>query len=149
MLGFTPASADPREVEAAAVFKRDYEEGKYEAKIGKLFQDVYEMDKKMDRAEVWEQSLDALADEDMYLALIIKKIGLRQAPQPWYLPDWETVRKLVPTIALVGAGLIIVFTPFGENLVPNPILRVVVALCFWLSPWLISKLNREDPESEQ
>jgi hypothetical protein len=142
MLAFAEASATQKEIEARAVFKRDYDNEKYEAKITKLLRDVYELDKKMDRAEIWEQSLDALSDEDVYLALIVKKAGLREAPPPpRYLPDRRTVQELIPTIALVVAGLIVVFTPLGVNLVPNPILRVVVALCFWVAPLLINKLT--------
>lgn len=45
MLGFSSASANPAELEAAAVFDRDYDKEKYEAKISRLFHDVYEMDK--------------------------------------------------------------------------------------------------------
>jgi hypothetical protein len=39
------------------------------------------------------------------------------------------------------SGIVVVFTPFGVNLVPTPILRVVVALCFWIAPLLINKLS--------
>jgi hypothetical protein len=40
----------------------------------------------------------------------------------------------------------VVFTLFGVNLVPNPILRVVVALCFWSAPLLINKLSDKQAE---
>jgi hypothetical protein len=148
MLGFAEASATQKELEARSVFKRDYDDEKYEAKITKLLRDVYELDKKVGRDEIWEQSLDAVADDDqdVYLAVILKKAGLREPPQPWYLPEWRTLRELGPTIALVLAGIIVVFTPFGVNLVPNPILRVVVALCFWVAPLLISKLTDRQAE---
>lgn len=148
MLGFAEASASQRELEAQAVFKRDYDDEKYAAKITRLLRDVYELDKKMGRDEIWEQSLTTVADDDqdMYLAVILKKAGLREPPQPWYLPEWRTLRELAPTIALVLAGIVVVFTPFGVNLVPNPILRVVVALCFWVAPLLINKLTDRQAE---
>lgn len=148
MLGFAEASASQRELEAQAVFKRDYDDEKYAAKITRLLRDVYELDKKMGRDEIWEQSLTTVADDDqdMYLAVILKKAGLREPPQPWYLPEWRTLRELAPTIALVLAGIVVVFTPFGVNLVPNPILRVVVALCFWVAPLLIRKLTDRQAE---
>ena len=148
MLGFSAASASPAEMQAAALFDRDYDKEKYEAKVSRLFQDVYEMDKSLGRAEIWEQSLDTLANEDMYLAVIIRKTGLRQAPVPWYLPKLSSLREFVPGIAMVLAGILVVFTPIGERLVPNPILRVVVALCCWLSPWLISKLAKGPADEE-
>jgi hypothetical protein len=148
MLGFAEASASQKELEARAVFKRDYDDERFEAKITKLVRDVYELDRKVGRDEIWEQSLTSVADddEDLYLAVILKKAGLREQPQPWYLPDWRTVRELAPTIALVMAGIVVVFTPFGVNLVPNPILRVVVALCFWVAPLLINKLTDKQVE---
>jgi hypothetical protein len=59
------------------------------------------------------------------------------------------VRELAPTIALVLAGIIVVFTPFGVNLVPNPILRVVVGLCFWVAPLLINKLTDKQAEERE
>src|SRR5215472_1810721 len=85
MLGFSPVSASPLEEEAAAAFDRGYDKQQYEAKVSQLFHNVYEMDKSLGRAEIWEQSLDALAHEDIYLAEIIRKTGLRQEPIPWYL----------------------------------------------------------------
>ncbi len=151
MLGFSSASANPAELDAAAVFDRDYNKEEYEAKISRLFQEVYEMDKSLERVEIWEQSLDALVDEDMYLAVIIRKTGLRQPPPaPWYLPDLRSLREFAPAIILVSAGIVVEFTPLGARLIPGPISRLVVTLCFWISPWLISKLAkaRDNEETE-
>jgi hypothetical protein len=148
MLGFSAASASPAEMQASAAFDRDYDKEKFEAKVSRLCREVYEMDKSLGRAGIWEQSLDTLADEDMYLAVIIRKTGLRQRPLPWYLPKLGSLREFVPGIAMVLAGIVVAFTPIGEKLVPNPILRVVVVLCCWLSPWLISKLSRDPAEEE-
>src|SRR5579863_5148403 len=147
MLGYSSASANPAELEAAAVFDRDYNKETFEAKISNLFQDVYQMDRSMGRTEVWEQSLDALVDEDMYLAVIIRKTGLRKQPVPWYLPELRSLRQFVPAIIMVAAGIVVEFTPLGAKLVRDPISRLVVTLCCWLSPWLISKLRKgADPE---
>ncbi len=148
MLGFSPASASPVEYEASSVFERDFDKGKYEAKISRLFQDVYEMDKSLGRAEVWEQSLDALAHEDMYLADIIRKSGLRQAPVPWYLPNLSSLREYLTAIVMVAAGILVAFTPFGERLVPDPVLRTFLVLCCWLTPWLLGKLAKAQGEED-
>jgi len=148
MLGFSAAGASAAEMQAAAVFERDYDKEKYEAKVSRLFRDVYELDKSLGRAEIWEQSLDTLANEDMYLAVILRKSGLRQAPVPWYLPKLSSLREFVPGIAMVLAGILVAFTPIGERLVPDPVLRVVVVLCCWLSPWLISKLGKAHSDEE-
>lgn len=148
MLGFSATTASPVERQAAAVFDRDYEKEKYESKISRLFREVYEMDKSLGRAEIWEQSLDALAHEDMYLAAIIRKTGLRQEPVPWYLPNLSSLRQYLTAIIMVAAGILVAFTPFGERLVPNPILRIFLVLCCWLTPWLISKLARAHGEED-
>jgi hypothetical protein len=148
MLGFSPATASFAENEAAAVFERGYDKNKYETKISRLFRDVHEMDKSVGRAEIWEQSLDALAHEDVYLAAIIRKSGLRQEPVPWYLPDLSSLRKYLAAIVMVGAGVLLAFTPLGERLVPNPILRTFLVLCFWLTPWLIGKLARDHGDED-
>ncbi len=149
MLGYSTASDNPAEAEAAAVFERDYDKEQYEGKIARLFQDVYEMDKSMGRAGIWEQSMDALVDEDMYLAVIIRKTGMRPPPPaPWYLPDLRSLRQFAPAMILVAAGIVVEFTPWGARLVPDPISRLVVTLCFWVSPWLISKLAKSADREE-
>lgn len=149
MLGFSSASANPAELDAASSFERDYNKEKYEAKVSHLFQEVYQTDKSMGMAGIWEQSMDALVDEDMYLAVIIRKTGMRQAPVPWYLPDLRSLREFIPAILMVSAGILVEFTPLGTKLVPNPILRLVVALCCWLAPWLVSKLAKAADQEEQ
>lgn len=148
MLGFSPMSASQAELDAAAAFDRGYDKQKYEAKVFQLFQDVYEMDKSVGRAEIWEQSLDALADEDIYLAEIIRKSGLRQAPIPWYLPDLSSLRQYLTAIILVAAGILVAFTPFGKRLVPDPVLRTFLVLCCWLTPWIISRVGNVPGEED-
>ena len=106
------------------------------------------MDKSLGRAEIWEQSLDALAHEDMYLADIIRKTGLRQQPVPWYLPKLSSLRQYLTAIVMVAAGIVVAFTPLGERLVPDPVLRAFLVLCCWLTPWLISKIARAPGEED-
>jgi len=148
MLGFSPVSASQAEREAWSVFERDFDKGKYEAKISRLFEDVYQVDKSLGRAEIWEQSLDALAHEDMYLADIIRKTGLRQRPVPWYLPNLSSLRQYLTAIVMVAAGIVVAFTPIGERLVPDPVLRAFLVLCCWLTPWLIRKISRAPGEED-
>jgi hypothetical protein len=148
ILGFAPVSASPAEYEASAVFEREFDKEKYEAKISRLFQDVYDMDKSLGRAEIWEQSLDALAHEHMYLAEIIRKTGLRQTPVPWYLPNFSSMREYLGAIVMVAAGIVVAFTPLGERLVPDPFLRTFLVLCCWLTPWLISKIAKAHGEED-
>ena len=53
----------------------------------------------------------------------------------------ETIREHLGAIALVAAGIIVIFTPLGETLVPNPILRAVFGLCCWVAPFVVNKLT--------
>ena len=146
MLGFARGSANKKEFEAAAVFAREYDDAKYEAKIAKLVRDVRELDEQAGREAIWEQSLDSLADDDIYLAEILRKTGIREQPKPWYLPQSQTIRQHLPAIALVAAGIVVIFTPVGETVVPNPILRAVVGLCCWVAPFLVNKLTDKQAE---
>lgn len=148
MLGYSPANPSPAESEAAAVFERDHDKRDFEAKISRLFHAVYEMDKTLGRAEIWEQSLDALAHEDMYLAEIIRTTGLRQTPIPWYLPDLSSLKQYLTAIVMVAVGILVAFTPLGERLVPDPLLRTFVVLCCWLTPWIISKIAKAQSEED-
>ena len=141
MLGFAKTSASPKELDAAAVFEREYDDAKFEAKIAKLVRDVRELDKKAGREAIWEQSLDSLADDDIYLAEILRKTGFREPPKPWYVPGWQTIQQHLGAIALVAAGIVVIFTPVGETLIPNSILRAVVGLCCWVAPFLVNKLT--------
>jgi hypothetical protein len=148
MLGFSLVGTGPLEQEAAAAFERGYDKQQYETKVSQLFHNVYEMDKSLGREEIWEQSLDALAHEDIYLAEIIRKTGLRQEPVPWYLPDLRSLRQYLTAIIMVLAGIVVAFTPIGERLVPDPVLRIFVVLCFWLTPWIISKISQSQGDED-
>jgi hypothetical protein len=142
MLGFSPVSSSSSDQAAAGAFARGYDKAQYEAKVSQLFQDVYALDRSVGRAEVWEQSLDALAHEDIYLAEIIRKTGLRTPPVPWYLPRLSSLKRYLPAAVMVVAGILVAFTPIGERLVPHPVLRTFLVLCCWLTPWILGKLAR-------
>ena len=101
MLGIAKMYASQKELEAATLFAREYDDAKYEAKIAKLVRDVRELDEKAGRKAIWEQSLDSLADDDLYLAEILRKTGISESPKPWYLPQWQTIREHLAAIALV------------------------------------------------
>jgi hypothetical protein len=140
MLGFAKTSSSLKELQGAAVFAREFDDAKYESKIAKLVHDVRELDKKIGRDAVWEQSLVSLSDDEIYLAEILRKTSMPEPPGPRNLPGWRAMRQHIPAIALVAAGIVVIFTPWGETLVPNSILRAVVGLCCWVAPFLVNKL---------
>jgi len=124
MLVFSPLSASDSDHQAAEAFERGYDKSKYEAKVSRLFQDVYDLDRSAGRAEVWEQSLDALVHEDIYL------------------PRLSSLKRYLTASVMVVAGILVAFTPLGERLVPDPVLRTFLVLCCWLTPWILSKLAK-------
>jgi hypothetical protein len=139
MLGFSEASAGPQELEAAAKFEQDYDEEQYETKMAKLVQSAFQRDKKAGKGPLWDHLVDALAEEDMYVSVILDKAGI-QSTAPFLL-RWKFIRALVPSFVLVAAGIILAFTPFGEELIPSGILRVVLLICCLVAPLLIAKLS--------
>jgi hypothetical protein len=141
MLGFAEASATPRELESAEVFARDYDNEQFETKIGKLVRAVHKLDKERGQEALWDQSLEALADEDLYLSVLLRKADIHQ---PWrysLLTEWRRLRGYILPIVLVAIGFIVAFTPLGTKLVPSIFLRLVLLLCFWLAPLMINKLT--------
>jgi hypothetical protein len=141
MLGFSEAAASREEIEAAAEFERDYNEEQYEIKIAKLVRGAYQRDKRNGKGALWDHLVDALAEEDMYLSVILDKAGIQSAAPFSFLLRWKFIRALVPSFALVVAGILLAFTPFGEKIIPSGILRIVLLLCCLIAPLLIAKLS--------
>ena len=98
---------------------------------------------------IWQALFGHVADAHWELVHhIIRKTGLRQQPVPWYLPKLSSLRQYLTAIFMVAAGILVAFTPLGERLVPDPVLRTFLVLCCWLTPWLISKIARAHGEED-
>jgi hypothetical protein len=139
MLSFSEASAGPDELQAAAKFEREYDEEQYETKVAILVQSAFQRDKKAGKGPLWDHLVDALAEEDMYLSVILDKAGI-QSTAPFLL-RWKFIRALVPSFVLVAAGIVLAFSPFGERMIPSGILRVLLLICCLIAPLLIAKLS--------
>jgi hypothetical protein len=141
MLEFSEASASPEDKEAAAVFERDYNDEQYENKITLMLRTVYERDIESGLKPDWDESLDELALEDMYLFVMLEKAGIVKTTSSLSLPDWRLLRGLVPALLFIAAGIIVAFTPFGTRLLPNLYLRLGLLVVLWAAPFLIGKFK--------
>jgi len=52
------------------------------------------------------------------------------------------LKRYLTASVMVVAGILVAFTPLGERLVPDPVLRTFLVLCCWLTPWILSKLAK-------
>lgn len=143
MLAFSEASASPEDKDAAAVFKRDYDDEQYEGKITLMLRTVYERDIESGMKADWDQSLDELLEEDMYLFVMLEKAGIVKTTTSLSLPDWRLIQGLLPALAFIAAGIIVAFTPFGAHLFPNMYLRLGLLVVLWAATFLISRFRRK------
>ncbi|MGO9775452.1 MAG: hypothetical protein ACLQGT_08070 [Terracidiphilus sp.] len=143
MLGFAETNASAEEMEAAAVFERDFNDEEYEAKVAKLLKCAYQQDKESGKEAAWDSALTELAEEDMYLLVMIERAGIRGSNPFSYLFDWRFILGLLPACIAVSVGIVIAFTPFGARLVPNEFLRLALLLLMLVSPLLIGKMSRK------
>lgn len=146
MLGFAQDSADEKEKEAAAVFERDHDDGKYESKIAELLRRVYKRDVESGRKEEWDRSLDDLADQDLYLFVMLEKAGLVKTTTILTLPSWRFLLVFVPVlvfIVFVFLALFLAFSPWGERAIPNSSVRIGICILLLLAPVLWNMLKRK------
>jgi hypothetical protein len=143
MLGFAEATASAKDMEAAAVFERDFNDEEYEAKVAKLLKRAYQQDKESGVEAAWERALIELADEDMYLLVMIERAGIGGSNPFSYLFDWRLILGLWPACIAVTVGIVLAFTPFGTRLIPNELLRLALLLLLLVSPLLIGKRSHK------
>jgi hypothetical protein len=147
MLGFSEPSAGGRESEAPAISERSYGDEEYEAKIARLLGNVYERDVAGGMKPEWDRNLDEIADEDMYLLVMLEKAGIMKTTTSFILPDWRMAWGLVPALIFVALGIAVAFTPFGARLVPNLFVRLAILVVLWSAPFLIGRLRRRSAGS--
>jgi hypothetical protein len=143
MLGFTETTASAKEMEAAAVFERDFNDEEYEAKVAMLLKRAYQQDMKSGEETAWDSALTELADEDLYLLVMIERAGICGSNPFSYLFDWRFILGILPACIAVSAGIVIVFTPFGARLIPNELLRLALLILLLVSPFMIGKVGRK------
>ena len=147
MFGFSEPSASPKQSDAGAVLERGYGDEAYETKIAHLLKSVYEHDIADGLKPDWDRHLDEIANEDMYLLVMLEKAGIMKTTTSFLLPDWRMAMGLIPALILVTLGIVVAFTPFGARLIPNVFLRLGMLVVLWTIPFLIGLFRRRSADS--
>jgi hypothetical protein len=141
-LEFAEATAAPEDIEAARAFDAQHDSQEFESKIAEILRRAYERDKKSGEDTAWSDALDALADEDIYLLVMVQKAGISGSTPFSFLLDWRLALAVLPTFIVLAAGIIVAFTPLGAKLFPNELLRLALFLLLLGAPLVLYGIGR-------
>lgn len=141
MLVFSEADAGEKQMETARTFERDFDDKEYESRIARLARTVYDRDVEAGRKAEWDEALDELASEDMYLFVMLEQAGIVKTTSHLMLPDWRMLLAFVPGLVCVGLAAVVAFTPLGARLISNTVLRLGIAVVLLLAPLALGKLR--------
>lgn len=143
MLGFAETEANAKALETAQKFERERDDEEFEARIARLARAVYERDVETGRKAKWDEALDELAAEDLYLMVLLEHAGLVKTTSHLVLPDWRMVLAALglPAICLALA-IVVAVTPLGARWIPNLALRWGIAVALLLAPLAVGGLGR-------
>jgi hypothetical protein len=142
MLGFAEASASPKEMEADQIFEQEFDDEQYEARITKLIRNVYDRDCESGRKPEWDQWLDEISEEDLYLSVILEEAGLLRTTSSLRLPDWRLLLGIIPILIFVALALFVAFTPLAARWLPNDFLRLGLCLLLLVAPFVTNKISK-------
>jgi hypothetical protein len=142
MLKFTEATSGSRDLEAAEIFERDYNDEEYELKIVNLIRHAYDRDQQSDNKPAWADALARVAGRDLYLNVMIDRAGLGIDPLA-PLKDWRFLLYglLLPALCLTAAVLV-ALSPMGARFIHSDLLRFLIAICFLWAPWLLLRRSK-------
>jgi hypothetical protein len=142
MLKFTEATSESRDLEAAEVFERDYNDEEYELKIANLIRHVYARDQQSGNKPAWADALANVAGRDLYLNVMIDRAGLNIDPLA-SLKDWRfLLYGLLPPALCLAAAVLVALSPIGARFIPSDLLRFLIAICFLGAPWLLLRRSK-------
>lgn len=141
MLGFAEAYATPQQLEAAKSFEEQYDEGAYEAKVSGLIQRVFERDVEAGRKAEWDEALDGLGEEDLYLGILLERAGLLKTTSKLVLPDPRLFAGLVPSLIGLILACVVAFAPVAGRIIPSQFARLGLAFALLLAPFLLHKIT--------
>jgi hypothetical protein len=147
MLGFSESAANSAGTDTSSTFERGYDDEAYEAKIALLLNHVYDRDIESGLKADWDRHLDEIANEDLYLLVMLEKAGIMKTTTTFLLPDWRMAWSLVPTLIFIVLGTVVAFTPLGARLVPSIFLRLGILALLWSAPFLIGWFRRRSARS--
>jgi hypothetical protein len=142
MLGLAEGSASDEDLEAAASFDREIDDEQYEKKVASLIHNAFLLDKERGQQTTWDNALATVADEDMYLNVMIEQAQIGERLP--FLFDWKfLVGGFLPIVVLFTTGVLIAFTPIGARLIRNDFVRFALFLFFILAPLAIGKFTHK------
>lgn len=143
MLGFAELSANPKDIEAAQVFERDFDDGEYETKIATLIRHAHDVDEKTGNNDAWDEALARIAVRDLYIHVMLERAGLEKSGPAALLGDWRfIIYGLLPVGLPLVAAVMIGFSPLGAQLIRSETLRLVLAAMLVAAPFAISRLTK-------
>jgi hypothetical protein len=146
MLGFSEAAANSKDMGAAADFERDHDDEQFEGMVADLLRKVYERDTNAGLKEDWDRSLDALADEDWYLFVMLEKAGIVKTTTFVSLPNWRMLWGLVPAGVCVGLAIFIAGSSWSQRLIPNSFMRLGICVLLLLVPLVLNRVGSKRAE---
>lgn len=137
MLKFTEATSASKDLEAAEIFERDYNDDEYEEKIASLIQHAYERDKRSGDQGAWDIALARVAGRDMYMNVLIDRAKIEKiADGP--LGDWRVgLYILLPWVVCAGAAALVAFSQSGARVIRSDALRLLIAICLLGVPYML------------
>lgn len=142
MLKFTEATSGAKDLEAAEIFQRDYDDEKYEEKISNLIRHAYERDKQSGIQEAWDEALVRLAGRDLYLNVMIDGAGIDKDPYG-LLRDWRFFLYAVSPWAIsLGAAVLVGLSPLGAKYIRSDGVRALIAICILAMPFLLLRRSK-------
>lgn len=130
MLGLGEAEASERNDDEA-----------YESRIAELAKAVYDRDVEAGRKAQWDEALDELAAEDLYLFVMLERAGLVKTTSHLVMPDWRMLVGFLPPLVCVALAIVVAVTPVGGWLFPNLAIRIAVAVALLLAPFALSRMR--------
>jgi hypothetical protein len=143
MLGFAEESASATDMAVAQTFEREIDDERYEKTISELIRRAYRRDKENNAIEAWEQPLDALADKDLYLGVMVDRSGISGGSKFGNLFDWRLLVGMIPALIFVAIGAFLAFSRTGAKLIPNDSIRLLVLLVFLIAPLIGYRVGRK------
>lgn len=141
MLGFGEAEASAKAMERVRLYERSFDDEAYEGKIARLAKAAYDGDVEAGRKAEWDEALDELANEDLYLFVILERAGLVKTTTHLALPDWRLLRGFAPILVCVALAIIVAVTPLGARLIPNLTLRLGIVVVLLVAPLILGGIR--------
>jgi len=141
MLSFGEAEAGVKALERARKLERAYNGEEYESRIARLAKAVYDGDVEAGRKAEWDEALDELAAEDLYLFVMLERAGLVKTTSHLVMPEWQMLAGFLPPLICVALAIVAV-TPLAGRLIPNIAVRLGIAVVLLLTPFALGRLRR-------